>query len=102
MDLAALGISGVAVGIVTTLLVQAYKAIAGRVEWVPRFTGGATSTLAYLIAVLLMWGMSLAGYTPEAQADLVGVAQTLLMGALGWGASQVVYQGSVRTLQHGA
>ena len=94
MDLAEIGVSTAAVGVLAALIVQAYKFAASRVAWLPRTTGGATSTLAYGVAVLLMWGLASLGIAPEAQADLVGMAQTLLMGALGWGASQAVYNGA--------
>jgi len=99
MNLAEIGVSSVAVGLLVPALVQGYKALSSRVAWLPRTTGGATSTLAYGVALVLMWGLSLVGYGPEAQEGIVEAATLLLLSVAPWLVSQGLYNG-VKAVSH--
>lgn len=91
MDVTTLGVSVLAVGAVSSLLVQAIKAVTRRVSWLPTLSGGTTAIVAYAVAVGLMYALALAGYGPSEQEGMAAALTTLAAG-LGSGlVSQGVY-----------
>ncbi|MGD9891406.1 MAG: hypothetical protein AB7U18_08960 [Dehalococcoidia bacterium] len=94
MDVTSLGVSVVAVGAASSLIVQVIKAIAVRVPWMATLGGGTTALLAYLVSVGLMYALTLAGYGPVELEGVVGAITTLAAG-LGSGlAAQGIYTGT--------
>jgi len=91
MDLASIGVSVAAVGLVTPLIVQVVKAVCKRVSWLPTLSGNTTRLVAYVLAVGLMLALRTLGLDPTAQDGVAGLLVELAAGLIGGLVSQGVY-----------
>ncbi|MGE0371936.1 MAG: hypothetical protein AB7Q01_08620 [Gammaproteobacteria bacterium] len=90
--LESIGLSVGAVGVLTPLVVALIKNLRDRLSLdFPR--GSGTTVTAYVIGVLIVYALSLAGLGPAEQDSLTGVLVTVGTGLAGGAASQVVYAG---------
>ena len=99
--LAGLGISIVAVGVLATVLVQLYKALASRVKFIPRTYGGATSIVAFLVSVVIMFFLSQAGITADRQEAFANFLLSIVAGFGSWLVSQGTYNGAKKVIESG-